>query len=146
MLKRIFSTLMITLFFAVAAFTVFMFATETTAAQSAEYCTRESGKFLDFPTWYKYLNPTFDGTECKLDVSIPESIPNIVLAIFEILIRIAGMLAVIFVVVGGFQYLTSTGEPEKAKNARTTIINALVGMMIAMFATVIVNLIGRNIG
>ena len=100
------------------------------------------------PKWYKYVPHNFDGStnSCEIMAEFPKSIPAILLAVFEILLRISGILAVVFIVYGGFQYLTSTGEPDKAKAARTTIMNALIGMMIAMFATVIVNLVGNNIG
>jgi amino acid transporter len=106
-----------------------------------------------FPKWYKYLNPHWETPsgarvpECVLrGGGFPDAIPGIALAIFEILLRVAGLVAIIFIVYGGFQYLTSTGEPDKAKNARTTITNAVIGMLITMFATVIVNVVGRNIG
>jgi hypothetical protein len=118
------------------------------SAASSYYCPENPQtvtNLLDFPTWYKYLNPHFANNECVLDAEFPDAIPKIALAVFEIILRVSGMLAVIFVIYGGFQYLTSTGEPDKAKNARTTIINALVGLMIAMLSTVIVNVIGRNI-
>lgn len=112
---------------------------------NAEYCGKEGESFFNFPTWYKYLSPHSSGGQCELRIQFPEAIPAILLAVFEILLWVVGLLAVVFVIYGGFQYLTSTGEPDKAKGARTTIINALVGMAIAMFATVIVNLVGRNI-
>lgn len=134
------------------AFGVFMGASALLPSQAqaatmdGSNCTGQSNNFLAFPTWYKYLNPQWTGSECRIDIAIPESIIPILLAIFEILLRVAGIFAVIFVIYGGFQYLTSTGEPDKAKNARTTIINALVGMMIAIFSTAIINLIGQNIG
>ncbi len=117
-----------------------------TAATAAECTGNASIPIL--PKWYKYIPHHFDAStnSCVVDAQFPESIPAILLAISEILLRIAGILAVIFVIYGGFQYLTSTGEPDKAKAGRTTIINALVGLMIAMLSTVIVNLVGRNIG
>lgn len=108
-------------------------------------CTTESGNFFGFPTWYKYLEPSFSGGECNLNIQFPESIPAILFAVFEILLRIVGIISVVFITYGGFQYLTSTGEPDKAKNARTTIVNALIGLMIAMLATVIVNLVAGSI-
>lgn len=116
------------------------------AATSAECYGNASVPIL--PKWYKYLPYHFDSAtnSCVVDAEFPGSIPAILLAVFEILLRISGILAVVFIVYGGFQYLTSTGEPDKAKAARTTIMNALIGMMIAMFATVIVNLVGNNIG
>lgn len=116
------------------------------AASAAECTGNSSVPFL--PKWYKYIPHYFDSASqsCIVSASFPSSIPAILLAIFEIILVVAGVLAVVFIVYGGFQYLITTGEPDKAKNARTTIINALVGLMITMFATVIVNLVGRNIG
>lgn len=111
------------------------------APVQAQACGPTGGSFLGFPTWYKYLN--YDAGTCELNVNIPGDIVLILLAVFEILLRIAGMLAVIFIIYGGFLYLTSAGEPDKAKNGRTTIINALVGLVLAMSATVIVSIIGR---
>ena len=60
----------------------------------------------------------------------------------EILLRIAGLVAVVYVVMGGFKYMTSQGEPENLKQAQGTIINALIGLVIAMLATAVVNVIG----
>ncbi|MDZ7785870.1 MAG: pilin [Candidatus Saccharibacteria bacterium] len=115
---------------------------------SPEHCTRESSTFLNFPTWYKYLDPTFTDGECKLDLDFEETstYTAIFFAILEIILRIAGLVAVIFVIVGGFTFITSDGQPEKAKNARWTILNALIGLAIALSATVLVNFIGNNLG
>lgn len=117
------------------------------AATSAECLSDTSGAIPLIPKWYKYIPRHFEAATgtCVLDAVFPDSIPAILLAVFEIILRITGLAAVIYIIYGGFQYLTTTGEPEKAKNARTTIINALVGMMIVIFATAIVNLVGRNV-
>lgn len=115
-------------------------------AASAANCTGSSGRLLQFPTWYKYLNPTFENGECKINAPFPESIGKILLAVFEIILRLAGILAVIFTIWGGFQFILSQGEPERSSNARSTIINALIGLAIAVSSVAIVNLIGRNLG
>jgi hypothetical protein len=108
-------------------------------------CSGSSSSFLGFPTWYKYLNPHRTANGCELTFSFPNDIAAIGFAVFEIVLRIAGIVAVVFVMYGGFLYLTSTGEPDRAKNGRTTLVNALTGLMIAMLATAIVNLVARNI-
>lgn len=119
-------------------------------AASEEHCVGAnkpggSPSLLGFPTWYKYLNPTFENGQCNIDAPFPESIGKILLAVFEILLRLTGILAVGFVIWGGFQYILSQGEPERSGHARTTIINALIGLAIAVSAVAIVNLIGRNL-
>lgn len=55
------------------------------------------------------------------------------------------MVAVGFIIFGGFQYMLSQGEPERTKGARSTILNALIGLAISLSAVAIVNLIGRNL-
>lgn len=116
-------------------------------AATAEACGKSSSSFLGFPTWYRYLNPTFDDSnnECKINFDPQTDIPKVVLAVFEIILRLAGIIAVIFVIYGGFQYILSQAEPDRVKGARSTIINALIGLAIAISATFIVNLIARNI-
>ncbi len=123
-------------------------APASVAAAQEQYCKGVSGGFLDFPTWYKYLDPVWDGTSCNIKADFtgdPTVAGRILLAVFEIMLRIGGIVAVLFVLYGSIQYIISQGEPENIKNARTTIINALVGLVITMVATGIVNLIGGRI-
>lgn len=103
------------------------------------------GNILGLPTWYKYLEGEAIGTKCAVVFAFPQDIGAILLAITEILLRIGVYVAIAMVVWGGFQYQLSQGQPDKTKSARSTIINALVGVVIAVLATAIVNLIGRNI-
>lgn len=99
------------------------------------------------PTWYKYLGDQNIGNKCTpiFTPTDPGDYVRILLAIFEIILRVGGLVAVVFIMYGGFLYLTSGGEPDKTRNGRTTIINALVGLAITMSATGIINLIGRTV-
>lgn len=65
--------------------------------------------------------------------------------VLDILIRIAGLVAVGFVVYGGVLYVLSRGEPDKAKKALGTIINALIGLVIAVVAAAIVAFLGGRL-
>lgn len=116
-------------------------------AATAENCSGSSGSFLGFPTWYKYLQPSFNDTtkDCSVQFDIKQDIPKVLLAVFEIILRVAGLVAVGYVVYGGFMYLISQGEPDRVKGAKTTIINAVIGLAIAISATAIVNLVASNI-
>jgi hypothetical protein len=99
------------------------------------------------PTWYKYLNSKTEGGKCTPMFSFADKndVVRVLLAIFEIVVFIGGLVSVFYVVYGGFLYITSSGEPDKARNGRTTIINAIVGLFICLSATAIVNLVGRNV-
>lgn len=70
---------------------------------------------------------------------------NVGLAVLDALIRIAGLIAVAFVIVGGAKYITSQGEPDKASQARGAIINALIGLVIAIVAAALVSFIGNRL-
>lgn len=50
-----------------------------------------------------------------------------------------GIVAVIFIVIGGINYVTSTGDSSKVKKAKDTILYALIGLVICALAFAIVN-------
>lgn len=54
---------------------------------------------------------------------------------------IGGAVAVIMVVIGGFQYVLSNGDPQRAAKAKNTIIYAIVGLVVAISAFTIVNFV-----
>jgi hypothetical protein len=105
-------------------------------------CQDEPSSFLVLPTWYKYLDldencevvgPMRDDNPEKLDWQ--KASGRIGLAITEALLRIVGLVAVAYVIYGGFRYILSQGDPENAKSARQTIINGLIGLVISLIAT-----------
>jgi ABC-type Fe3+ transport system permease subunit len=106
--------------------------------------------FFGLPTWYKYINTTqnSDGT-CNFSNFTfwpPDNLLLILLAVLDMLLIIGGIVAVVFVIIGGVQYITSQGEPENTKHARGTIINALIGLTITIVAAALVNYLGTTLG
>jgi hypothetical protein len=97
------------------------------------------------PTWYEYIEGTETENGCDLTFVFPNDLPAVALAIVEILLRIGTIAAVAFVIYGGFLYMTSQGEPDKAAAARRTIINAVAGLVITLLATGIVAFIGGQL-
>ncbi len=53
----------------------------------------------------------------------------------------SGIVAVIMIVYGGIQYITSTGNPAGVQKAKTTILYSIVGLLIVIFAAAIVNVV-----
>ncbi len=72
-------------------------------------------------------------------------LPAVLLVIADDLLRIAGLVAVAYVIVGGVKYITSQGEPDKTKQAKDSIINALIGLAIAIVAAAVVSYIGNKL-
>ncbi len=58
--------------------------------------------------------------------------------IINIMLGIAFAVAVIMVIYGGYQYITSAGNEEKATSGRQTILYALIGIVIIILSFVIV--------
>ena len=61
------------------------------------------------------------------------------------LIAVAGLAALAYLVYGGFMYLTSNGNAEQVKNAGSTLLNAIIGLAIAISATTLVNYIANQL-
>lgn len=61
--------------------------------------------------------------------------------VINVMLYLAGAIAVIMVVVGGIRYITSDGDPGAASKAKSTIIYALVGLVVAIMSFGIVNFV-----
>jgi hypothetical protein len=57
-----------------------------------------------------------------------------------------GFLSVVFVVVGGIRYAISNGESAKLKQAKETILYAIIGLVVSLLAFAIVVLASRAAG
>lgn len=71
-------------------------------------------------------------------------------AVFENLITaavvFAGVVAVIFIIVAGYKYLTSGGDPKKLEGAQKTLTFAIIGLFLIVFSFLIINLISYVTG
>lgn len=69
------------------------------------------------------------------------SIKDIARKIIEWALYLAAIIAVIFIIIGGFMYITSAGDPAKATKGRTTLVNALIGLAIIILSYLIVQVV-----
>lgn len=67
-------------------------------------------------------------------------------SIINLLLYIAGAVAVIVIIVGGIRYITSTGDAMRIKQAKDTILYGIVGLVIALIAYAIVNTLVNQLG
>lgn len=68
-----------------------------------------------------------DGSPATLQV-----IECILTNVFNIIIPFAGLAAFVVLIVGGFQYLTSAGDPKKVQQAQGTITGAIIGIVVTL--------------
>lgn len=116
----------------------------TPAAASA--CSTDK-TFFGLPVWYKYLDvvPDPDNGGCKINFSLDTDVLKVAIAIFDIVIRLAALVAAGYVLFGGIKYVISQGEPENVKAAQNTITNALIGLVIAIVAASVISFIGNKL-
>ncbi|HVA11274.1 MAG TPA: hypothetical protein VNG32_03835 [Candidatus Dormibacteraeota bacterium] len=81
-----------------------------------------------------------------LSTSGSGDIPLILLAVVDDLLHVAGIVAVSFVIYGGFQYVSSQGQPEKTARAQNTVTDALIGLAVALVAIAAVSFLGNKLG
>jgi hypothetical protein len=69
------------------------------------------------------------------------ALSGIVKAAVTILSFIAGIAAVIMIIIAGFKYITSGGDAGGINSAKTTLIYAMVGLAIAALAQFLVHFV-----
>lgn len=69
--------------------------------------------------------------------SVSATVKNII----NILLYAAGIIAVVVIVVAGIRFVTSEGDSQKTAKARDTIVNAAIGLVLAVLAYAAVNFI-----
>ncbi len=54
--------------------------------------------------------------------------------------------AILFLIIGGLQYITSSGNKDRAEAAKKTILYAVIGLIVVALSYVIVAFVARNVG
>ncbi len=70
---------------------------------------------------------------------------GLIYQIIRMLLLVAGALAVLFVIIGGYQYITSGGNEETAEKGKKTLVNAIIGIVVIILSFVIINVIVNQI-
>lgn len=64
----------------------------------------------------------------------------------NVLLFVAGAIAVIVIIFGGIRYVTSTGDAARVKQAKDTILYGVIGLVVSLLAFAIVQFIIQNLG
>ena len=86
------------------------------------------------------INPVKPGA----DKEASDTLSSDVTAIINAIIGILGIAAVIIIIIGGVQYMTSSGDTGKVKKAKDTILYGVIGLIIVALAFAIVNFVIMN--
>lgn len=84
--------------------------------------------------------------DCTKSSSITDSGPvnGLIRTIINTLSIIVGTISVIMIIIGGFRYVISGGDSSATKSAKDTILYAVIGLVVVIFAQVIVRFVITN--
>ena len=152
-IKKAFAAFIFIAFIAAPVFTLVTPQTTFAAVSNPEDCERS---ILGIHPWFRGLAKVENG-KC-LVVSPGETLASgktldlqgfiwrIALNIIEIALGAVGYIAFFFIMYGGFQFLTGGNNPGQIEKARKTLLNAIIGLVIAIGAIAVVNLTFGIIG
>jgi hypothetical protein len=75
------------------------------------------------------------------EASDPEDVRSIVIDILAAVLNFLALIAVVVVIIAGIRLIVSQGEDEQKEKAKKTILYAIIGLVVVLFARVIVSLI-----
>lgn len=78
---------------------------------------------------------------CKNRGSGETQVNGIIKTIVEVLLTAVGAISIIMIVIGGIMFALSSGDAQKAAKARNTVLYAVVGLAVSLFASAIVNFV-----
>lgn len=76
-------------------------------------------------------------------LELPARIANIATTVLNDILILAAVIAVFFIIYGGYNYISSGGDATKAKTAQATILNSVIGIIVIASAFGLVNLATR---
>jgi len=69
------------------------------------------------------------------------TVTSVITRVVQIALALAGLVAILFLIIGGFRYVTAGGNEETAEAAKKTILNAIIGIIVIILSYVILRVI-----
>lgn len=66
--------------------------------------------------------------------------------IIGVALSLAGVVALFFIILSGFKFMTSGGDPKQVEGARSTLTYAVIGLLVVLFSFFIINVIAGVTG
>ncbi len=130
MTKKIFLPLVATMIFVTS---IFMGPTLAVSQVHAQSTTNTGDKVQD--------GLTDIGAAYPAGAKQERNLKDVIRKVINWALYFAAIIAVIFIIIGGFMYITSAGDPGKATKGRTTLVNALIGLTIIVLSYLIVQIV-----
>ena len=106
----------------------------------------------DFEGICKYAEPSGDCLKCVNDQlgiwtaigCIPATQGGLFGKVFTLGLGMAGGIAFLLILFGGFQILASAGNPEKLNEGRELVSSAVAGLLLIIFSVFLLRLVGYD--
>ena len=99
-------------------------------------------KLLGASLWFAAAVPCGNGGQtCEAGIPEVAASNSQLKTIMQIVFAILGGLAFLVIIIGALRYTISGGNPESVKNAKNTVIYALVGLIVCVSAEIIVTFV-----
>jgi hypothetical protein len=73
------------------------------------------------------------------------SLAGVIKSVINIFSILVGAVSVIMIIIGGFRYIVSNGDSNGVSGAKNTILYAIIGLVIVLFAQIIVRFVLTNV-
>jgi hypothetical protein len=131
----IFKTFLFTLFLAIELLPFFALAQTTGAVQSTDE------RCKNFQTLFavnKSLN-IIGGSKVYCSAT------ELILAVISYALAISGTITILFLMIGGFLYITSAGNEEQSEKGRKILTNSVIGLVVIILSYSIVRIISATL-
>ena len=65
--------------------------------------------------------------------------------VFQYIFPLAGLICVVFIIIGGYMWMSAAGDPSRVKTAQDTLTWAIIGLVVVLLAVAIIEVIVRFI-
>lgn len=62
------------------------------------------------------------------------------------LLTLAGVVATVFIIIGGYLYITAAGNEEQSEKGKKTLVNAIIGIVVVVLSMAIVTIVTNTLG
>lgn len=86
--------------------------------------------------------PTPQWGDCvKEGIATLSCVPAVFRNVINAALLFAGVIALLMIIFSGFKFMTSSADPKKVEGARGTLVWAIIGLILILFAFGILNFI-----
>jgi flagellar basal body-associated protein FliL len=79
-------------------------------------------------------------------LGLPQNLVDTIKTVINAILYLVGFIAVIFLIIGGVQYMTAQGNPDSLEAAKKTILYAIIGIVIIVISWAIVFYVTTQFG